>query len=64
MVSVSLVYKTIMISCDTCEQFVIFLLVFFLPALAQAPDYVNFEGKKRQDVLKLFSQSGSQSKYS
>lgn len=63
MVSVSLVYKTIMISCDICEQFLSFF--FFLPALAELPDYVNFEGKKKkQDLLQLFSQSGPQSKYS
>lgn len=46
MVSVSLVYKTIMISCDICEQFLSFF--FFLPALAELPDYVNFEGEKKK----------------
>lgn len=52
-----------MISCDICEQFLSFF--FFLPALAELPDYVNFEGKKKkQDLLQLFSQSGPQSKYS
>lgn len=46
MVSVLLVYKTIMIFCNTCEQFVSFLSFFFLPAIAEPPDYVNFEGEK------------------
>lgn len=54
MVSVSLVYKTIMISCDICEQFLSFF--FFLPALAELPDYVNFEGgKKKSKIYYSFS---------